>query len=324
MLYMIKKISIALILVLITAIGWSLFGKKQHEVISPIHGTVIQAVYATGEVEPVYWSKIATQIAGKVEKIFVQEGDAINKDETLVKLEDSVEHIIARQYIANLHYLEKEKERYKSLSEKDYSSKRKYERTLNDYQIAKAQLDAQNEVIERMLIKSPLNGMVLKRDVEPGEIITLSDIIFWVGKLKPLRISAEVDEEDIALIKIGQTALIKADAFPDAIIEGKISEITPKGDPIDKNFRVRISLPNDTSLLIGMTVEINIITKMIDNALIVPKNSIINNIAWVKEGKKFKEKAVKTGITNEQQVQILDGLTETDKILYNPTTLNKP
>lgn len=63
------------------------------------------------------------------------------------------------------------------------------------------------------------------------------NIVFWAGNTNSLRITAEVDEEDIALVKVGQTALIKANAFPDAEIEGIISDTTPQDNPIDKNCR---------------------------------------------------------------------------------------
>jgi HlyD family secretion protein len=320
---MIKKLVVTLIVIFLSGtIVWHFLNNRQREVIYPVRSTVIQAVYATGEVEPVYWSKIATQIPGKIEEIFVSEGDAVKENEELAKLEDTVECTKASEYLANLHFLEKEKERYKTLSEDGYAaSKQQYERIVSEYEAAQARLEAQNQLVDRMTIKSPIDGVILKRDVESGETITLSDVIFWVGKLQPLRITAEVDEEDIALVKTGQKVLVKADAFPETSIEGVVSEITPKGDPIDKNFRVRIALPDDTPLMVGMTVEVNVIAKTIENALVVPTGSVIDEKVWVKKGRKFVEHPVQTGISNEKQVQILGGISEEDEILMDPSDI---
>ena len=116
-----------------------------------------------------------------------------------------------------------------------------------------------------MTIISPIDGMVLRREIEPGEFVKQGDTAFWVGQPKPLRITAEVDEEDIPLVKLKQRALIKSDAFPEQVSEGLISDITPKGDPLNKNFRVRISLPENSPLYVGMTVEVNIIINEVDN-----------------------------------------------------------
>ncbi|MCH2038784.1 MAG: efflux RND transporter periplasmic adaptor subunit [Rickettsiales bacterium] len=314
---MIKKVSLALIALSLLPISWYVLTQGKPETISPSRGTVIQAVYATGEVEPVHWAKISTQITGKVDSIFVDEGDPVESNASLLQLDDTAECSKASQYAAKLRYLEKEKERYQALAENDYSSKSNYERILSEYEATQAQLDAQNEIVGRMLLSSPLDGIVLKRDVEPGETINPSDIVFWVGNTSPLRITAEVDEEDIALVKVGQTALIKADAFPDTEIEGVISDITPKGNPIDKNFRIRVSLPDDTPLLIGMTVEINIIAQKIENALLIPASSIAQNSVMVKEGRGFTTREVIVGISDDKQVQITEGLDETDIILLH-------
>jgi RND family efflux transporter MFP subunit len=321
---MIKKIIFILIpLTIATLLGWHFYSDGKYETISPTRNTVIQAIYATGEVKPVYWSKISTQVPGKVERIFVKESDEVKESQPLAKLEDSVECAVASEYLAKRDYLEKEKERYKALIEHDHTSKSKYERIVSEYNVAKAQLEAQNQVVDRMIIKSPMDGIIMKRDVETGETINQSDIIFWIGKAKPLRVIAEVDEEDIALVKVRQEVLIKADAFPDQPIKGEVTEITPKGDPVDKNFRVKISLPDDSPLLVGMTVEVNIIANKFENVLTIPVSSISDNKVWVKEGNRINERIVKTGIRDESKVQILEGLSEDDVILVAPPNSNK-
>ena len=113
--------------------------------------------------------------------------------------------------------------------------------------------------LEDYLIRSPIDGKVLRRDGEPGEVRDTADAVFWIGEPLPLRVTAEVDEEDIPRVQPGQRALLKADAFPDRALEGKVGQITPKGDPVQKTYRVRIALPDDTPLMIGMTIEANII-----------------------------------------------------------------
>ena len=64
--------------------------------------------------------------------------------------------------------------------------------------------------------------------------------------------------------------LLRADAFPDRVLEGGLTSITPKGDPVQKTYRVRIELPDDAPLLIGMTVEANIVVREVADAVLVP------------------------------------------------------
>jgi hypothetical protein len=70
-----------------------------------------------------------------------------------------------------------------------------------------------------------------------------------------LRITAE--EEDISSVSRGQKVLVHADAFPGRIFEGRVTEIRPKGGPVARSFRVRISLPQDTPLMIGVIADTN-------------------------------------------------------------------
>lgn len=89
-----------------------------------------------------------------------------------------------------------------------------------------------------------------------------------------LRVSAEVDEEDIVLVRVGQKVLIRSDAFPNQIFYGRVKSITPKGDPIARSYRVRINFSENNPLLIGMTAETNIIVHEKKNALLLPVSSI--------------------------------------------------
>ena len=118
-----------------------------------------------------------------------------------------------------------------------------------------------------------MDGVVLRRDGEIGEIAEAGQILYRVGVPKPLQVVAEVNEEDIPRVAVGQTALFRTDAFPDRRLEGKVSEITPMGDVAAKTFRVKMALPDDTPLKPGMSVEANIVTREKPNALLIPADA---------------------------------------------------
>jgi len=128
-----------------------------------------------------------------------------------------------------------------------------------------------------------------------------------------LRITAEVDEEDILKVKRGQTALLKTDAIPGKVLEGTVGDITPKGDPVNKNFRVRIALPKDSPFLIGMTVEVNVITNKSENALVVPVEAVKDSAVWL-AGTPAIKVPVETGRTDGKVVEVLKGLTGSETI----------
>jgi RND family efflux transporter MFP subunit len=159
-----------------------------------------------------------------------------------------------------------------------------------------------------------MDGVVLRRDGEIGEIAEAGQILYRVGVLKPLQVVAEVNEEDIPRVKIGQTALFRTDAFPDQRLEGKVSEITPMGDVAAKTFRVKMALPDDTPLKPGMSVEANIVTREKPNALLIPADALQGNAVFVLDGATARKREVKIGIRGTREVEVLSGVAEGERV----------
>lgn len=273
-------ISIGVILIAVVAllvgVFWTNKDGRDYPVARVERGVAVQAVYATGVIEPVHWAQISPQLSGRIVDVLVREGDMVEKGQILARQDTSVERKHVEEHQMRLSYLRNELARQNKLLKRGHVSQSKIDVLKNDVATTRANLHAQQGLVDRLSVRSPLDGRILKRDIEIGEMATPAATLFWVGQSKPLRITAEVDEEDIPQVVVGQEVLIKADAFPDKAMKGRIAEITPKGDPISKNFRVRVSLPDDTPLLIGMTVEINIIVKEDRSALLVPSSSLVN------------------------------------------------
>jgi RND family efflux transporter MFP subunit len=133
-----------------------------------------------------------------------------------------------------------------------------------------------------------------------------------------LRISTEVDEEDIGQVRPGQLVLIRADAFPGQIFHGEVQAVTPKGDPVARSYRVRISLPDDTPLMIGMTTETNIVLRQSEDALLIPAGAVQHDTAWVVEDGRLAPRRVVLGAKGATEVEITGGLGEGDWIVAQP------
>ena len=131
---------------------------------------------------------------------------------------------------------------------------------------------------------------------------------------KPLQVVAEVNEEDIPRVIVGQTALFRTDAFPDRRLQGKVSEITPMGDVAAKTFRVKMLLPDDTPLKPGMSVEANIVTREKPDALLIPADALQGNAVFVLDGSTARKREVKIGIRGTRKVEVLSGLAEGKRV----------
>ena len=211
------------------------------------------------------------------------------------------------------------------MGKESFASRQRIEDLASQVAATEAQIAAQAALLDRLQITAPFAGVVIRRDVEPGETIKQGDTVLWIGAPASLRVTAEVDEEDIARVTPGQTVLLKADAFPGQVLRTTVGEITPKGDPLNKNFRVRMPLSADSPLRPGMTVEANIIVREVKDALLVPATALRDNRVFQVTGRTVTPVAVRTGIAGITMVQVLDGLGEGERILREaPAPENQP
>lgn len=307
------KILLVLLIIAGAGVGVYKYRHKQSAEVAtvmPERKDIVEAVYATGEVEPLSWLQVSPQITARFDEILVDDGAAVEKGQLLAKADDSVERAKLEEFEAHLAQMKNEYDRNKGLLDKGYISQKAFDDSISAYNELQSRIENQKLFIERMSLRSPIAGTVLRRDIEPGEVKVPGQTVFWVGDAAQLRITAEVDEEDILKIKNGMTALIKADAIEGEVLEGEVRDITPKGDPVNKNFRVRIGLAPDTPLRVGMTVEVNIVTARTEKALVVPAEAVKDGAVWVGGEKR----AVRTGKTDGLHVEILDGLQEGEAV----------
>ena len=272
-------------------------------------GQAVRAVYATGIVEPENWARIAPLTTGRVAEVLVKEGDRVAKGQVMARLDDREASAKVTELEARAAYWREEMARARTLAAKGIAAREAEQKAASEYNQVAAAIAAARQRRSDLAVTAPLDGTVLRRDGEVGEVVTPETAMFWVGEPRPLRITADVDEEDIARVLPGQKVLVKADAFPDAALDGAVDRITPKGDPINKTFRVRVRLPDDTPLLVGMTTEINIVTLVKTDARLIPANALApGDVVFVIEGGRAVLKQVKAGIRGRDRIEVEQGL----------------
>jgi len=316
-----RRLIVLGVVVAVAAGGWGIsaaFGRPSVAVAPVTRGPAVEAVYATGVVEPVYWAKVAPTIVGRIASIARRDGAKVKKGDVLLRLDDREAKAKLAQTEARLKFTSEELERYRALVQRRIASQQVYERARSDHVQALAAVAAARQRLADYTLVAPLNGIVLRQDGEVGETVSAGQVLFWVGRQSPLRIVAEVDEEDIPNVKLGQKALLTADAFGARVFAGKVAEITPKGDPVNKNYRVRIAIPDTTPLRIGMTTEVNIVIQERRRALLVPFTALRNGAVFVVVDGRAIRRTVDAGIVGDTKVEIKGGLREGDRVITNP------
>src|ERR1035438_4528928 len=233
-------------------------------------------------------------------------------------------------------------------------AQKNYEMSLNKQNVSKAQLQvlqakigqAQGQVsqdhanlkqlVEQLgytTIESPLDGIVLSRDVEIGDAVSsilvlgsTATLVMTLGDTSEVYVKGKVDESDIGKVYLGQPARIKVESFKDKTFTGKVTKISPMGVEKDNvtTFEVRVSINNPEGVLKAMmTANAEIILEEHKNVLQIPEGSIIydkDKKASVeipdpkaKDGKK--KIAVNIGISNGAKTELLQGLKEGDQVV---------
>jgi len=285
-------------------------------------GAAVQVVYATGVVEPVHWAKVGPLTTGRIAEVFARDGDALRAGDRLARLDDREAQARLAELEARERYWREELSRQTQLAERGHATRDARERAQSEYLQIVAGVAAQRQRLADLTLLTPMDGLVLRQDGEVGETVEAKSTLFWVGRPRPLRVTADVDEEDIPRVMEGFIAHVKSDAFPGTILSGRVADITPKGDPVAKAYRVRIALPEDARLRIGMTTEVNIVVREVADAVLAPAAALrgpagARYVLMVAQGQ-AQRRQVRVGIEGRTMVEILEGLVSGDNVIVAP------
>jgi len=288
------------------------------EVLHPTRGLAVLAAYATGTVEAAVMVPIAARTTARLIRLDADEGELVHQGQVLAQLEDDDLRRSIDEAVAEERYARAELERQAVLVQRSVVSRTAFDRARADWVKAQAAADRATVQAGFLQLLAPADGRIIRRDGEIGQLIGVNQTVFWMSCCAPLRVSAEVDEEDIAQVRPGQPVLLRADAFPGRVFNGTVQAITPKGDPVARSYRVRISLPIDTPLMIGMTAETNIILRQDEHALLLPSAAVIQDAVWIVESDRLVQRKVTLGARTADTVEILGGIADADSIVAHP------
>ncbi len=310
-----KFLTIGIIGILAVIGGFFYESLPQVEVTQVKRGSAVQAVYATGTVEPTVMLPVAARVSARLMELNADEGQHVTEGQIMARLENTDLTHALQELHAKAKLAESEYNRRIKLGIGGFAAKETVEQAKTAWQAARAAEERAKAEAGYLQLTAPAEGIIIKRDGEIGQLIAVNQPVFWLSTGASLRITTEVDEEDIALVQPGQAVLIRADAFPNQIFHGKVQAITPKGDPVARSYRVRIELLEETPLMTGMTAETNIIIRETPDALLIPASAVEQDHAWVVIGGKAQERSVTTGAKGTNDIEILNGLQESDTVI---------
>lgn len=322
---------------------------------------IVNSVTATGTIEPVTSVDVGTQVSGVISKLYVDYNSVVKAGEVIAELdrtnlmsELSSAQASLKSAQSELDYQKTNYERYKTLYDKGLISANDFEQARLSYVQAQQKTQQQKESVKKAqtnlgyaTITSPIDGVVLSKEVEEGQTVASSfstPTLFKIARdLTDMRVIADVDEADIGDVKEGQRVTFTVDAFPDDTFEGQVTQVRQEATTESNvvTYEVVISAPNDDlKLKPGLTANVVIFTMEAKDVLAVPskalrftpREAMLNSDetitdtdakekVWVKEGSNLKAVAVETGMTNGTLTQITKGLKPGTHVLTEVTAM---
>ncbi|AEL27912.1 efflux RND transporter periplasmic adaptor subunit [Cyclobacterium marinum] len=367
-----KNVIIGSILLVILALVAYKFIKGEDVVVMEVKtvkakkANVTTLVTATGTMEPITQVEVGTQVSGVVEKIYVdynsevKEGQLIAElDKTNLKAALTQSQAAYDNALSQKRYTETIFERQKKLYENQVISKSDYDEALYSYETAKgtvtqrlSDLQAAKTNLGYANIYSPIDGVVLSRDIDEGQTVAASystPTLFTIAQdLKEMQVEADVDEADIGNVKEGQRVTFTVDAYVGETFEGEVTQVrldpTITSNVVTYTVVIRADNP-DLKLKPGLTATISIYTLELNDVLTAEAKAINftpdveslndynlqNNLppiksiqqdektkVWVLDkDSSLSSKAIEIGASDGVNVQILSGIQEGDKLVYS-------
>jgi HlyD family secretion protein len=309
-------------------------------------GTFHSVVSASGVVKPIDRVEVKSKASGLIEELAVEEGDYVKRGALICRLDQTDVKAEVEQAQADLDIAEAELKqaqntynRREQLFLKKLISKEEFDQT--DLLLAQAKgkllrartaLDQTNTRLSETIVRAPIDGVILQKYVEAGQIISsgISNVgggtaIADIADMRLVEVQAGIDEIDVGKVRVGQAATVIAEAYPQMRFSGEIIRIAPEANVVQNvtRFDVVIEVENTRGLLkSGMNATVEITIAKEENVLLAPTLALTEQIApgadrnvrrtLLKKGAEFVPHEVEISLSDFEQAVVTSGLEEGD------------
>ena len=294
---------------------------------------------------------VASKGTGRLVYLGVVEGDRVQKDQVIARIDDSDIRAQLEQAKANLKMVEAEQKdsennyyRYKELLKTGSATKMevdaaeyRYNRVLASIDVAKALVQGAEVAMENTLIRAPFNGTVLTKNADVGEVVAplgaganSKAAVVLMADMTSLQAEIDVSESNIEKIKVDQDCEIRLDAYGDKAYPGYVAKIVPTADRSKATVMVKVGFKEyDQRVLPEMGAKVNFLNESLKSQkieetkqfLVIPIGSVVNRndnkVVYIVRDEKAIEVPVTLGKELGSYVEIKSGLMNGDKVIEN-------
>ena len=322
-------------------IGPGLFGTKREAKIptSTVRiANIAEEIVAVGRLRAVFSTELRAEINGRIMKISVADGEAVKKDQELLRLDqqdiltqlqESDRNIEASKL--KVGRARREFDRQNDLKNRELVTTKDFEETRtalslaeNDAAVYDARAANLRDKLTKTIIRAPHDGTLLLRDLTEGQLVTSAaaqnggTLLGEVADLSALMVRTNINEIDVARLKVADVARVRVDSLRNMMLNGEIKRIatiaTESVGDRTRVFPVDVVVDEtDPRLRPGMSATVMFTLAHVENVPAVPLSAVFSNAdsvryVFVKKGEGFEVRGIDIGIVDTRRVQIISGL----------------
>ena len=286
-------------------------------------------VSSVGSLSAVQGVDITAEITGKVMAVEVDDGDEVEAGRTLVELDADGLRAELRGARAEARLAELELERQERLRRQNANSEADVDRAASELEQALSQVERVRSQLDKKTIEAPFAGRLGIIDVDVGQFVDAGEPIVTLQTLDPIHVDFTVPQQELDRVTTGQPVVATVDAFGTRSFEGRVTAISPKVNQQTRNVAVRGRLANpEGRLRPGMFVDVAVQLPQEDDVITLPQTAVTYNpygdsVFVINESETgdggteltVERKFIRTGATRGDQVQILKGIEEGDRVV---------
>ncbi len=347
-----------IVLALLVGLGWGgrwtwkqispgLFGNKREEKIPTARvksATISEEIVAVGRLRAVFSTELRAEISGRIMKIFVADGHAIKRNDQIIQLDqtdiltqlqESDRNIEASKL--RLQKTRREFERQQDLQRRGLITPKDFEETRitlalseNDAAVYEARAANLRDKLTKTIIRAPHDGTLLLRDLTEGQLVTSAasqnggTLLGEVADLTALMVRTNINEIDVARLKLADAARVRVDSLRNMMLNGEIKRIaTIANETVGDRTRVFpvdvVVDETDPRLRPGMSATVMFTLARVEDVPSVPLSAVFSNAdsvryVFIRKGEGFEVRGIDIGIADTRRVQILSGLVAGDEV----------
>ena len=300
----------------------------------PVRRTIVPQLHFSGSLDPEWQAQVAAKVDGRLEKVYVHEGDRVEKGQVLAILEqmDTDANLLSAKgsYLdaqTSLRKAETDLARYEKL----YATGAVSQQVVDDYRFARdnaaAKLEAARGSLQGMeskaagtVVTAPADGIVAKRFYQEGYYAKAGTPLFAIADISMLKTTIHIPEGQVTGVKVGNEADIALPAYPGKKLVGKITRIAPVADLPAHTFAAEVSVDNSEGLLAGVYANVSLIGEPREQVLTIPMNAIVmrddQQTVFVADAQGVVQRRVLSlGYSDDKVAEVVSGLDEKDTIV---------